>query len=193
MQGPKLNSMNLTIDKSWTLFLDRDGVINKRLPDDYVKSWEQFHFIDGTLDAITIFSRFFGRIVVVSNQQGVGKGLMPASELVFIHKQMQHAVAEAGGKIDKVYYSPFLEAEKHITRKPAIGMGLKARQDFKEISFKKSIMAGDSFSDVLFGRRLGMKTVLIGERTLARQYPNLIDLVYPDLITFAQLLNNTST
>ena len=193
MPGLKLNSMNLTIDKSWTLFLDRDGVINERLPDDYVKSWEQFHFIEGTLEAINTFSQLFGRIVVVSNQQGVGKGLMPASGLELIHKQMQQAVAEAGGKIDKVYYSPYLEAEKHITRKPAIGMGLKARQDFKEISFKKSIMAGDSFSDMLFGKRLGMNTVLIGERTLAREHPNLVDLVYPDLITFARSINNIST
>jgi histidinol-phosphate phosphatase family protein len=178
--------MNLKIDKSWTLFLDRDGVINERLPDDYVKSWEQFRFIDGTLEAINIFSKYFGRIVVVSNQQGVGKGLMPASVLDLIHKKMQLAVAEAGGKIDRVYYSPYLKSEKHITRKPAIGMGLKARQDFNEISFKKSIMAGDSFSDVLFGKRLGMKTVLIGERDMAREHPNLIDLVYPDLITFAR-------
>ena len=180
--------MNLQIDKNWTLFLDRDGVINKRIPDDYVKSKEQFHFIDGTLEALKIFSGKFQNIVVVTNQQGVGKGLMSIEELNEIHKFMQQAVLQAGGEIHKVYFSPYLKEEMHFTRKPSIGMGLLAKKDFKRISFKKSIMAGDSFGDILFGKRLGMKTVFIGNVEMARKYPNLVDFVYPDLITFAKNL-----
>lgn len=178
--------MHLKIDRTWSLFLDRDGVINERLPDDYVKSWEQFRFIDGTLDAIRIFSEIFARIVVVSNQQGVGKGLMSAADLEKLHNSMMQHVLDAGGRIDKVYYSPHLAAEKHFKRKPSVGMGLMARHDFKDIIFRKSMMAGDSFGDILFGKKLGMKTIFIGDPALARKYPHLIDFVYPDLITFAK-------
>ncbi|NTW24660.1 MAG: HAD-IIIA family hydrolase [Lentimicrobium sp.] len=177
--------MHLKIDKSWSLFLDRDGVINERLPDDYIKSWDQFHFVEGSLEAIKIFTGVFGRIVVVSNQQGVGKGLMTETELALIHKEMHSAVNQAGGKIDKVYHSPFLASENHHSRKPSVGMGLMAKRDFNDIIFRKSVMVGDSFSDILFGKRLGMKTVFIGRPHKAREFPKLFDFVYPDLITFA--------
>lgn len=183
--------MHLKIDKSWSLFLDRDGVINERLPDDYVKSWDQFHFVEGTLEALKIFSESFGRILVVSNQQGVGKGLMTETELVLIHKEMYASVNQAGGRIDSVYYSPFLAAENHYSRKPSVGMGLMAKHDFKDIIFRKSIMVGDSFSDILFGKKLGMKTVFIGGPQKARKFPNLFDFVYPDLITFAKSIEIT--
>jgi D-glycero-D-manno-heptose 1,7-bisphosphate phosphatase len=185
MKGPKLNFMNLKIDKSWTLFLDRDGVINQRLVDDYVKTLDQFQFVDGTLDAIRIFSEKFGTILVVSNQQGIGKKLMTNTELEKIHNHMINSVKDAGGRIDKVYYSPYLASEKHFSRKPEVGMGLMAKRDFINISFRKSIMAGDSISDVLFGKRLGMKTVFIGDPKIARHNPHLIDFLFPDLITFA--------
>lgn len=180
--------MNLKIDQSWSLFLDRDGVINKRLPDDYVKSWEQFRFIEGVLDAFKIFSEKFGRIIVVTNQQGIGKGLMTGPELEIIHGMMMKSVSEAGGRIDKIYYSPFLASANHFSRKPSVGMGLKARRDFNDISFRKSIMAGDSMSDLVFGKRLGMKTVYIGDPLLARENPHLIDFVFPDLSIFASSL-----
>ncbi|KAF0195674.1 MAG: D-glycero-D-manno-heptose 1 7-bisphosphate phosphatase [Bacteroidetes bacterium] len=182
----KLSFMNLKIDKSWSLFLDRDGVINERLPDDYVKTWEEFRFINGSLEAIKILAQSFGIVVVVSNQQGVGKGLMSDPDLQQIHLRMQRTTTESGGRIDKVYYSPYLASEKHHTRKPRVGMGILARRDFSAISFKKSVMVGDSFGDVLFGKRLGMKTVFIGDRHFARQHPDLIDFVFPDLITFAK-------
>ncbi|MHC1774429.1 MAG: D-glycero-alpha-D-manno-heptose-1,7-bisphosphate 7-phosphatase [Lentimicrobium sp.] len=178
--------MNLEIDKSWSLFLDRDGVINERLPDDYVKSWDQFRFANGVLEAMGVFSRNFCRIIVVTNQQGIGKGLMTEYELEEIHRRMQLSVSEAGGRIDKIYFSPFLASVNHFSRKPSVGLGLKARRDFNEISFRKSIMAGDSLSDLIFGKRLGMKTVLIGDPILGRKHPFLIDFVFPDLITFAK-------
>jgi histidinol-phosphate phosphatase family protein len=180
--------MNLRIDHTWTLFLDRDGVINERLPDDYVKSWNQFRFIDGVLDAMRIFSEKFSRILVVTNQQGIGKGLMTESELEQIHGLMQQSVTEAGGRIDKIYCSPFLASANHFSRKPSVGMGLKAKREFKDISFRKSIMAGDSLSDLIFGKRLGMKTILIGDPMLARANPHLTDFVFPDLFTFASSL-----
>lgn len=177
--------MNLKIDRSWSLFLDRDGVINERLSDDYVKTWDQFTFLPGVPEAIKTFSEIFGHIFIVTNQQGIGKGLMSEDDLKSIHDRLVSAVSDAGGKIDKIYHSPFLASGNHITRKPGVGMGLKAKMDFSEIKFNKCVMVGDSLSDLVFGKRLKMKTVLVGDKELARKYPYLADFFYPDLRTFA--------
>lgn len=182
-----MNFSNLRIDKTWSLFLDRDGVINKRLPGAYVKELSQFEFIDGVPEAIQLLSSVFGDVVVVTNQQGIGKGLMTEEELAAIHAYMLHEVQKAGGRIDKVYHSPHLESKRHYTRKPAIGMGLKAKKDFQGIKFTKSVMVGDSLSDMIFGKRLKMRTVFIGDIVNARRHPEWIDFIYPDLITFARL------
>lgn len=182
--------MSLMIDKTWTIFLDRDGVINERLPDDYVKNVQQFKFIKGTLEAIAIFTKLFGHIIVVSNQQGIGKGLMTFEDLDRVHAFMLSEVVVAGGRIDKIYVSPYLQSQKHFTRKPAVGMGIFARKEFRQISFRRSVMVGDSISDMIFGKRLGMKTVFIGDREQVRNRPELVDFLYRDLITFARTLSS---
>jgi D-glycero-D-manno-heptose 1,7-bisphosphate phosphatase len=154
---------NLNIDKSWTLFLDRDGVINKKLDNDYVKHGVEFEFLDGVFDALKFLNGLFGKIVVVTNQQGIGKRLYRTEDLELIHKNMLYEIAFYGGRIDKVYFSPYLSAENHPTRKPGIGMALNAKSDFPEIDFTKSLVVGDSLSDMEFGRAAGMKTAYIAE------------------------------
>src|SRR6218665_399189 len=153
---------DLNIDKSWTLFLDRDGVINKKLENDYVKHWVEFEFLD-VFDALKHFAGVFGRIVVVTNQQGIGKRLYRVEDLELIHSNMLYEIKYHGGRIDKVYFSPYLDAEKHPTRKPGIGMAVNAREDFPEIDFSKNLIIGDSMSDMQFGRSAGMKTLYISE------------------------------
>jgi histidinol-phosphate phosphatase family protein len=181
-----MNLHHLVIDPAWTLFLDRDGVINRRLVDDYVKAWNQFEFIPGVLDAIKTFHQIFGRIIVVSNQQGIGKGWMTEKDVESIHLKMIEEISLAGGKIDAVFYSPHLEAGRSIMRKPNIGMALKARRQFPDIRFNKSVMAGDSLSDMIFGKRVGMKTVLISENSsIAKMHPRLIDYQFSSLISLA--------
>lgn len=183
-------SESLKIDPAWTLFLDRDGVINKRIEGDYIRSWEQFEFLPGVTDAFRIFSGIFGRIIVVSNQQGIGKGLMTEDDVQEIHDKMIEEIRTRNGRIDKTYHSPFLDSENSILRKPNVGMALKARKDFPEIRFKKSIMTGDSVSDMVFGKRLKMRTVFISiDSKLIRQGHEIIDYVYPDLLTFANDLS----
>ena len=104
-----MNSGDLKIDKTWSLFLDRDGVINKRIIDRYVSSWDQFVFLPGVLDAMKILSGGFGKILVVSNQQGIGKGLMTDDDVRNIHIRMAAEIKNGGGIIDKTYYCPFTE------------------------------------------------------------------------------------
>ena len=154
---------NLNINKNWTLFLDRDGVINKKIDNDYVKQWIEFEFIEGVLDALKFLNTVFGNIIVVTNQQGIGKKLYRKEDLELIHKNMLYEIAYHGGKIDKVYFSPYLKSENHPFRKPGIGMALKAKEDISTINFKESIMIGDSMSDMEFGRNAGMKTIYISE------------------------------
>ncbi|NCC73676.1 MAG: HAD-IIIA family hydrolase [Sphingobacteriia bacterium] len=182
------------ISKTWTLFLDRDGVINQRLKGDYVKQWEEFSFISGTLKALETFGNVFGRIIVVTNQQGVGKGLMTMSDLNHIHTRMTEEVKKAGGRIDKVYSCTQLKSDRPFCRKPNPGMALLARKDFPEIRFKQSIMAGDSMSDLKFGKQLGMLTVLISpDNHLARQYPYFTDLWFENLAGLADFLTGENS
>lgn len=155
--------MHWEIDKTWTLFLDRDGVINVRDFNGYITKEEDFVFIDGVLEALKGFSEVFGRIVVVTNQQCIGKEIIPEDTLNQIHAKMISEIENAGGRIDKVYFAPQLASEISIYRKPNSGMADLAQADFPEIDFKKSIMVGDSISDLQFGKNKGMKTVFISD------------------------------
>jgi histidinol-phosphate phosphatase family protein len=176
---------DLHIDQSWTLFLDRDGVINKRVVDDYIKRWEEFEFLPGVTEALKKLHNIFGKILVVTNKQGIGKGLYTANDLDLIHGNMIYEVKKLGGRIDKVYFSPYLQAENHPTRKPGTGMATLAQQDFPEVDFKKSIMVGDSMSDMQFGRSCGMKTVFISEKPV--NDPR-IDYNFGSLLQFSEAL-----
>ncbi|HOW31037.1 MAG TPA: HAD family hydrolase [Bacteroidales bacterium] len=179
----------LEIDSSWSLFLDRDGVINRRIPDDYVKNPEDFEFLPGVEEAIAFLAEKFRYIVVVTNQQGIGRGLMTTSQLEAVHRKMMDDLQEVGGRIDKVYFSPDLKNSKSFTRKPAVGMGLRARKELTGLRFRDSIMVGDTGSDMLFGKRLGMTTVLITQDIYEiRKCSELADFSFPDLISFARAL-----
>jgi histidinol-phosphate phosphatase family protein len=187
----KKRRMNLleNIDNSWTLFLDRDGVINKRIIDNYVLEWNQFEFLPGTLEAMKIFSAVFGKIIIVTNQQGIGKGYMSEPDLMKIHANMISEIETHGGRIDAVYFSPNTKESNHHTRKPNVGMALMAKKDFPSIDFRKSVMAGDSQSDMEFGHRLGMVNVLIHENNeIAKQYHEIVTLHYTDLKAFSDFL-----
>ncbi|MEM6965776.1 MAG: HAD family hydrolase [Bacteroidota bacterium] len=180
-------------NKNWTLFLDRDGVINKRLPNRYVESWDQFEFTYRCLEAIKIFKDFFQTIVVVTNQQGIGKGIMTKVQLETLHKKMLHTINTHGGFIHKVYYCPDLKANNPPCRKPNTGMGWQAQRDFPTIDFQKSIMVGDSFSDMEFGWQLGMKTVFIeGKHEENERTANIpVERRYENLWQFAEELDST--
>ena len=155
----------MKIDQSWTLFLDRDGVINQRIPGDYVRKVEQFSFLAGSVEAIAQLNNIFGLIVVVTNQQGIGKGLMSHANVDKVHAYMLAEVEKSGGCIEKVYTCPALAKDNPICRKPNPGMALQAKEDFPLIEFTRSVMVGDSISDMEFGINLGMKTVFIETKT----------------------------
>lgn len=152
-----------SFDRSWTLFLDRDGVINVRLMADYVKSSAEFELLPGVAQAIEKANSVFGKVVVVTNQQGIGKGIMTERNLSDIHAYCDTLLADSNGKIDAYYFAPALSTENSELRKPNTGMAQLAKQQFPQIEFNKSVLIGDSDSDIEFGKRLGMYTVFIGE------------------------------
>jgi len=174
-----------TIDKSWTLFLDRDGVINGEKKDEYVLRLEEFVFFEGVLQALKILSDVFGVIVIVTNQKGVGKGLMTLDDLNVIHKHMMKQINTNGGRIDHIYYCTDLD-DNSPDRKPQPGMGLQAQRDFPQIDFRKSVMVGNKLTDMQFGRALGCKTVFIATSDPETPFPHpLIDARFNSLLEFA--------
>lgn len=180
-----LNDLN--IDIRWTLFLDRDGIINRLREEDYVKSWEEFEFLPGVLEALPVLNRLFGRLIIVTNQQGIGKGIMTPGTLEEVHRRMIDAIRKNGGELHGVYYCPALENDHHPCRKPDTGMADQARKDFPQIEFSRSVMAGDSLTDMEFGRRLGMVNVLIAEESYIRRLnKDSYDYHYPDLLAFTE-------
>lgn len=170
-----------------TLFLDRDGVLNKRIVSDYVRTWEQFKLLEGVLEALILLKNKFETIVIVTNQQGIGKGLMTSEDLENIHQQFLMEVKAVGGHIDKCYFAPNLKSENSPNRKPAIGMALQAQKDFPNIDFKQSIMVGDSISDMEFGRNAGMTNVFITTKAEDQHInDDLWDYKYDSLLDFAK-------
>jgi D-glycero-D-manno-heptose 1,7-bisphosphate phosphatase len=152
---------NWNIDPTWTLFLDRDGVINKRIMGGYVTNPSEFEFLPGVLHGMARFARFFNRIVVVTNQQGVGKGLMTERNVLEVHSYMCDEIHRSRGRIDKCFFAPNLVGAEEDLRKPGPVMAEMAKMEFPEIEFERSVMVGDTDSDILFGKNLGMKTVRI--------------------------------
>lgn len=149
------------IDNTWTLFLDRDGVINVRKMGGYIQDVSEFEFLPQVPESIAFFSSKVERIFVVTNQQGIGKGIMTACNLSDIHRYMCEKIETFGGKITACYFAPELKSADAPLRKPNSGMALQAQRDFPAVDFRKSIMVGDTDSDIVFGKKLGMKTVRI--------------------------------
>ena len=155
-----------------TVFLDRDGVVNEKMPEgEYVKNWSDFRFLPGSLEAIRRLNQAGIRVVMVTNQRGISLGLFSVADLETIHAEFQSALRSAGARVDRIYVCPHAEGECDC-RKPSPGLFEQARQEFPEITVASSVMIGDSFSDIEFGRQLGMLTVLISGRG---SHPRLSD------------------
>ena len=116
-----------------TLFLDRDGVINVKLEARYVRNSNEFEFMQGALVAISKLSKLFKRILIVTNQQGIGKGIMTEDDLNLLHSFMTSEIGKLNGKIDKIYFCPHLDTENCNCRKPNPGMINQAIADFPDI------------------------------------------------------------
>lgn len=180
--------MGFTFDTSWTLFLDRDGVINFEKKDDYIHNKDEFLFYTGVPEAISRLSHLFRYVIVVTNQKGIGKGVTDEKDVKKIHEYMVSRIVLEGGRIDGVYFCPDTE-DSSPCRKPNIGMALEARADFPDIDLAKSLMVGNNLSDLHFGRNAGMKTAFIRTTQASIEIPNgLADLEASHLPALAEMV-----
>ncbi len=181
----------IRIDKSWSLFLDRDGVINVERNNDYVYEPSQFVFDTGVLDILSKCNDLFAHILVATNQRGIGRGLMSHQNLANVHNHMLKEIISHNGRINKIYYAPDLEDDA-LNRKPNTGMALQAKKDFPTINFEKSIMVGNNISDMEFGKRMEMKTVFVNTtQTQSSDHP-MIDYSIKNLAALPTILQLTT-
>jgi histidinol-phosphate phosphatase family protein len=161
-----------------SLFLDRDGVINRRRPD-HVKSWSEFEFLPGVLEALVEVRRAGITVIVVTNQSVVGRGLIREQDLLDIHGHMLDAVADAGGHIDGIYACPHRPEDQCRCRKPATDLFVRASLDLG-VALHESVMVGDSQGDVEAAWNAGCQPILVaGQRPPA--LPHVVPVV-PDLL-----------
>ena len=143
------------------VFLDRDGVLNRKLPEGaYVSDWAQFEWLPGAVEAIARMNRAGLTVIVVSNQRGIALGGVSVEQLELIHGQMRSHLARQGARLDAIYHCPHDQGECNC-RKPDTGLFEQARKDFPEVNADNSVVIGDSLSDIQAGRKLGMRTIFI--------------------------------
>ena len=156
-----------------SLFLDRDGVINYKI-NGYVESFDTLKFIPGSIDAICNLRVLFNYIIIITNQQGIGKGIMNEEDLLLLHTQMINNIESLGGYIDNIYFCPHLESSNCDCRKPNPGMFIQAKKDYPDIIFSESYMIGDSDSDILAAQSVGIKAIKVNDNYLLNDWSQMI-------------------
>ncbi len=147
----------MALDK--VIFLDRDGVINRDSPD-YIKRWEEFEFLPGSLEALRLLTEAGFHLILITNQSIINRGMVPLEELARTHRRLRQAVAAAGGHIFDIFFCPHRPDEDCACRKPSPGLILQARAQYG-IDLGRTIMIGDSGRDIHCGRNAGCGAVIL--------------------------------
>jgi len=170
--------------------LDRDGVINYD-SDKFIKNADEWRPIPGSLDAIARLTQDGWRVVVATNQSGVGRGLFDMASLNAIHAKMHRAVNQAGGRIEAVFYCPDTDESQSLCRKPAPGMFHAIAERFN-VSLERAPCVGDSLRDLQAAAAVRAQPILVltgkGKKTRAAGNLPEATTVYPDLAAVAQAL-----
>jgi len=166
-----------------TVFLDRDGILNEKMPEgQYVTRWEEFHVLPGVPLALRRLNEAGLRVLVVSNQRGIARGLYTMADVEALHSKLQSVLQEKAAHIDAFFICPHDKGQCDC-RKPLPGLFEQAVAKFPDISAATSVMIGDSLSDIEFGRNLGMRTIFVegNPEPGAEQAAKLADLRCPSL------------
>jgi D-glycero-D-manno-heptose 1,7-bisphosphate phosphatase len=164
-----------------TVFLDRDGVLNKKMPEgQYVTSRADFQTLPGVPDAIARLNQAGLRVIVVSNQRGIALGLYTTADVESIHSKFQQILATHGAHIDAFFFCPHDHGQCNC-RKPLPGLFEQATAQFPTITAASSVMIGDSLVDIDFARCLGMTAILIDNKSAQESARQSADLSFPSL------------
>lgn len=145
------------------IILDRDGVLNKKPPKaNYVKSWVEFEWLPGAKEALALLKQSNYRIIIITNQAGINRGMMTEADLMDIHEKMKKEAAEAGGNIGAIYYCPHGWDENCDCRKPKPGMFFQAQHDF-HLDLTRTYFVGDDERDEMAGKAAGCPTILVND------------------------------
>ncbi|MFT4875906.1 MAG: histidinol-phosphate phosphatase family protein [Bacteroidia bacterium] len=174
--------------KEYTLFIDRDGVINEPIVDNYAKRPEDFILCKGAIDALGELYQIFDKVILVTNQQGIHRGLMSESDLEDVHLKMYKALKNKDlPYFDAAFFAPYLSKVNHPWRKPHNGMLRKAQNYFEGIDFSKAIMVGDSPGDMKLADSLEILKVRINNPQF--EFDNQ-DVQFDSLSAFVYSLSN---
>ena len=143
-----------------TVFLDRDGVINRNLDSDYVKNWDEFEFLPNSLKAIQVLTTAGYQLIVITNQACINKGIISLTTLDEIHQRMVMEIEAAGGRIHAIYHCPHRDDEGCDCRKPKPGMLIQAAYEHA-VDLSRAYLVGDSMRDIVAGQRIGCRTFLL--------------------------------
>jgi len=145
------------------IILDRDGVLNRRPPRaEYVRRWDEFHWLPGAREALRVLTGANYRIIVVSNQAGIARGAMTEADLRGIHQRMSEEARRAGGWIDAVYHCPHDWNEGCACRKPEPGMLFQAQRQFN-LDLPRTLVVGDDERDAQAAEAAGCPSALVSD------------------------------
>ena len=154
-----------------TVFLDRDGVINRDSAD-YITTWAQFDFLPGSLEAIARLTRAGLTVIVITNQSAVGRGMMDSATLDAIHRNLRAAVTARGGRIAAIFHCPHHPGDRCHCRKPEPGLIQRAQRRF-QLDLSSATMIGDHAKDIQCGINAGCGRTILVQSGLSDDRPKL--------------------
>jgi D-glycero-D-manno-heptose 1,7-bisphosphate phosphatase len=146
-----------------TAFLDRDGVLNRPAPEgDYVKSADELEMLDGAVEGVRLLNESGILVLVVTNQRGIALGRMSSLDLQRVHAELRSKLEAGGARLDDIYHCPHPK-DSCDCRKPGTGMFARARRDHPQIDFARSVVIGDSITDMTVAKRIGARGILLSD------------------------------
>jgi D-glycero-D-manno-heptose 1,7-bisphosphate phosphatase len=164
------------------VFLDRDGVINRDSPD-YIKSWSEFEFLPGSLEALKQLTLNGFAVIIITNQSVIHRKMVTQKDLDFIHDMMKKTVQSNGGDIKDIFYCPHIPEDRCDCRKPNPGLIYRAKKRY-QIDLETSIMVGDSAKDIECARNAGCGSAILVKTGNGVTAENILKdkMIYPDVI-----------
>jgi heptosyltransferase-2 len=183
--------MNQTnILSGFTIFLDRDGTLNQDYG--YIRSCDQFELFPGVAEALARLKQAGARLIVVTNQSGVARGLFSIGDLDAIHEKLSRLLGEAGAALDAVYYCPHHPDDSCECRKPNTGLIERAVRE-RQVDLSRCYLIGDHARDIELAKRVGSRSILVTTGAVLPQHVEDLKALgfAPDLVasSFAEAVD----